>query len=147
MAIFAFVLGALLLICAHSFNIYKAAHPLRKTTHLFERLKYHEIVSFSHNQLHHIDTGNEPIYPTNGKLEFDAFGKHYTLLIRKNMELFSDSFRTEIHSFNHTTQTMDKHIHSTEIPQCYYTAELTVSLSAKSHIIIHIHLNHKQSTF
>jgi len=60
----------------------------------------------------------------NGKLEFDAFNRHYTLLIRKNMELFSDSFHTQIHRYNETTKQTEKIIHSTEIPQCYYTAEV-----------------------
>ena len=125
----------IILICNGSFNLYKSSHPLRKTTSLFDRLKYHEIITFNHNQFHQIDTGSHPIYPTNGKLEFFAFNRHYKLLIRKNLELFSDSFHTATHRFNHTTQEWEKEIHSTEIPQCYYTAELIPIYHFHSHFL------------
>ena len=51
-----------------SFNLYKSTHPSRKTTALFDRLKSHEIITFSHNQFHFIDTESQPVYPTNGKV-------------------------------------------------------------------------------
>ena len=118
---------AVLLICLSpvtAFNLYKSSDPARKsTTELFDRLKHHEIVRFTHNQFHEIDTGAKAVYPRNGRLSFSAFGREYQLLVRQNRELFSDSFHTETHRFNHSTQRMDKRIHSTAIPQCYYTAQ------------------------
>ena len=121
-----YILGLFIISTLNAFNLYKSSHPLRKTTRLFDRLKYHETITFNHNQFHEIDTGFTPIYPTNGKLEFYAFNRHYKLLVRKNLELFSDSFHTATHRFNKTTQKWDKEIHSTEIPQCYYTIELLI---------------------
>ena len=42
---------------------------------LLKRLKYYEITTISHDQLHKIDDYDNPIYPTNGMLKFDAFGR------------------------------------------------------------------------
>eukprot|EP00485_Elphidium_margaritaceum_P010738 CAMPEP_0202686732 /NCGR_PEP_ID=MMETSP1385-20130828/2498_1 /ASSEMBLY_ACC=CAM_ASM_000861 /TAXON_ID=933848 /ORGANISM="Elphidium margaritaceum" /LENGTH=1765 /DNA_ID=CAMNT_0049341379 /DNA_START=29 /DNA_END=5329 /DNA_ORIENTATION=+ len=110
--------------CNGVFNLYGQSHPLRKTTHLFNRLKHHEIVQFRHNQFHAVDSGEKAIYPMNGLLEFEAFGRVYTMRIRKNVELFSDSFRQEIHRWNESTQSLDRIVHGLEKPQCYYTAEV-----------------------
>eukprot|EP01084_Bolivina_argentea_P153613 267848_1 len=110
--------------CSASFNLYKSSHPTRKTTELFERLAYHELITFSHNQFHLIDGSGSPVYPMNGRLSFSAFGHHYSLLIRKNVELFADSYHTETHRYNEEHQRMDKVVHSTRIPECYYTAEV-----------------------
>eukprot|EP01084_Bolivina_argentea_P105299 188523_1 len=119
-----FILIIFLMNTASGWNLYKSNHPTRKTSELFERLSYHEIITFKHNQFHKIDDHDKPLYPMNGRLEFNAFGNHYSLLIRKNVELFSDKFKTELHRFNKSTQILDKYIISTEIPQCYYTAEM-----------------------
>eukprot|EP01083_Nonionella_stella_P164502 544590_1 len=116
-----------------AWHLYKSSDHTRKTTDLFERLKYHEIISFSHNQFHAIDSTKEPVYPTNGRLSFDAFGRHYSLLIRKNRELFSDTFHTELHRWNKTTKQVDKSITSTDIPDCRYTAEVESDPSDTGH--------------
>ena len=43
--------------------------------HDVQDIKQYEVTKIKHNQLHWIDDVQVPIYPTNGKLEFDAFGR------------------------------------------------------------------------
>ena len=42
---------------------------------LFNRLTNYETTTISHHQLHSIDDYDTPVYPTNGILQFDAFGR------------------------------------------------------------------------
>ena len=107
----------------NGFNLYKSEHPHKRTTRLFDRLSYHETIKLKHNQFHHIDTGPTPIYPMNGKIEFHAFGRYYRLLIRQNLELFSDNFVIEHHIYNNKTNKIERH-QSKQIPKCHYTAQL-----------------------
>ena len=121
------IVTLLFLSCATAFNLYKSSDPARKsTTELFDRLKYHEVITFTHNQFHEIDTGSKAVYPRNGRLSFTAFGRDYHLIVRQNRELFSDSFHTETHRYNYSTRQMDKQRHDTPIPQCYYTAQFSL---------------------
>eukprot|EP01083_Nonionella_stella_P019496 54151_1 len=103
--------------------LYEPSHPLKKVTRLFERLKYYEIIRIKHNQFHLIDTGDTPIYPMNGKVEFHAFGHYYKLLIRKNVELFADNFVIERRTYDPITNRTHK-TQSFDVPQCHYTSEI-----------------------
>ena len=60
----------------------------------------------------------------NGKIEFNAFGRYYRLLIRQNLELFHDNFTIHRHVYNETTNKIEKMLISSEAPKCHYTAEL-----------------------
>ena len=60
-------------------NSQKRKKPKRsfstETSELFNQLQYYETTTISHNQLHLIDDTDSPVYPTNGMLQFDAFGR------------------------------------------------------------------------
>ena len=46
----------------------------------FNRLRHYETTTVSHNQFHYIDDTDNPVYPANGIIEFDAFGKVWCLV-------------------------------------------------------------------
>ena len=119
------IITLVLLSPCNSFNLYEPSHTHSTVSRLFDRLKYHETVRIDHNQFHHIDNGHTPIYPMNGRIEFDAFGHHYRLLIRQNRELFADTFSVRRHRVNVSTNSMEHSVHSLSVPQCHYTAELS----------------------
>ena len=108
----------------NGFALHASTPIFKHGTPLLDRIKYHETIKLLHNQFHHIDTGTMPVYPMNGKVEFNAFGRYYRLLIRQNLELFGDNFIVESHRYNKITQKMERETISTEIPKCHYTAEL-----------------------
>ena len=135
-------LWLLFILSAEAFNLYKSLHPFNKATHLFDRLRHHELITFEHNQFHHIDDVQIPIYPMNGKLEFYAFGRYYKLLIRKNVELFSDNFVIERHKLDNITKKIHK-TKSFEVPQCHYTAEYVIYCNLSS--CINLQINNKKT--
>ena len=108
----------------NGFDLRISTPIFKQGTPLLDRIKYHETIKLLHNQFHHIDTGTMPVYPMNGKVEFNAFGRYYRLLIRQNLELFGDNFVVETHRYNQITKKMERNTISSEIPKCHYTAEL-----------------------
>eukprot|EP01084_Bolivina_argentea_P210600 358396_1 len=81
------------------------------------RLNYYEVIQIKHRQFNQVDQLN-PIYPTNGELEFNAFNKHYRLWFHKNTQLFHENFT----SYHHN----DKHekIARPAPTNCYYSGQI-----------------------
>jgi len=107
-----------------AFNLYKSADGNKRTTELFDRLKYFEVIRFRHNQFQSVDSGPSAVYPMNGRLSFTAFGFEHRLLVRKNLELFSSDFHTVTVRRNSSTLEMERIVERPGIPQCYYSAEM-----------------------
>jgi len=69
-----------------------------------------------HNQLHRIDDADKPTYPMNGIIEFDAFGNHYKLWIRKHVELLHPNFVASLRNGDSVTYKT--------FENCHYIAEV-----------------------